>query len=97
MERSLKEQNGELPAGDRERVERLIAEVRKAVKEEAPVDRVKSLKADLESTARAVTEAAYKKKAEAQAQTAGAGCQAGPGSCPGTGPDDVVDAEFSAR
>jgi molecular chaperone DnaK len=92
VERSLAELNGEIEAKERQRIEGLIAEIRTAVKEEAPADRVRRLKTELESAARAVTEAAYRKK------TAGAGAAASsnPGPGPGDGGrDDVVDAEFT--
>jgi len=99
VERSLKDLNGEIAAADRERVDRLISEIRSAVKEGAPVDRLKQLKADLESAAHAVTEAVYKKKAAAQAASSGASQPGAGPSCggPSGGDGDVVDADFTQK
>jgi molecular chaperone DnaK len=91
VERSLEDLNGELAAADRERVNGLITEIRSAVKDEAPVDRIKQLKSDLESAAHAVAEAAYKKKAAA-ADSAGS-----PRAGSGGGDDGVIDADFTQK
>jgi len=92
VERSLKDLNGEIAAADRERVDRLITEIRSAVKDEAPVERVKQLKADLERAAQTITEAVYKKKAAAQEAAPAGAPQPGRG-----GDEQVIDADFTQK
>jgi len=96
VERSLKDLNGEIAAADRERVDRLITEIRSAVKDEAPVERVKQLKADLEHAAQAITEAVYKKKAAAQGTTAGSP-QPDHAPAGSRGDAQVIDADFTQK
>ena len=98
VERSLGDLNGELDPAERSRIEGLIAEIRKAVKDEAPVDEVKRLEAEFSAAAQKVAEAAHQKQAAVSA--AGGGC--GGGGCASqpagtTSADDVVDAEFSEK
>jgi len=91
VEQSLKDLNGEVSESERKRVEDLITEIRAAVKEEAPVDRLTRLKTDLQTAAQAITEAVYKKKAAAAGNGGCAGGSCSSNSCEA---DDVVDAEF---
>ncbi|MBN2489645.1 MAG: molecular chaperone DnaK [Planctomycetes bacterium] len=96
VERSLQDLNGEIDAGERRRIEGLVAEIRTAVKEDAPADRVRRLKSELEQAARTVTEAAYRKKAaETRAGASAPGDRTGGAAAPGG--DGVVDAEFTQR
>ncbi|MDQ3899028.1 MAG: molecular chaperone DnaK, partial [Actinomycetota bacterium] len=72
---------------DKARAEMLIADAREALKQEAPLDRVRTLTADLQQMYHGLS-----------AISTDSGAGAGPGSAgrqrPG-GSDDVIDAEFS--
>ncbi len=90
VERQLKEMGDKIPAHEKARCEQLIGDIRQAIKDEAPVERLQSLMSDLQQAAHGVSAAAY--------QQASGGTSADPGDSetPGaTGTDDdVVDAEF---
>jgi molecular chaperone DnaK len=106
VERQLKDLGDQVPVHEKARVEQLAADLKTALKENAPVDKIRSLKDDLQQAAYTVSEAAYKK---AQGTGAGAGAQPGGagesyGSTPGSadqgshqGGPDVVDAEYEVK
>jgi molecular chaperone DnaK len=91
VERRLGELGEAAPEHERARAGMLVADARQAIKEEAPLDRVRSLTADLQQVA--------------QALLARAGAPGGTGGGPGAGPDesrreggagdDVIDADFT--
>jgi molecular chaperone DnaK len=107
VERALRDLGDKVPAHEKARCEQLIAEIRRAVKEEAPAERVRQLKGELQQASYNVSQAAYQ-----QAQGGGAG---GPGAAGGSPPgggspggaakpgsgdqggDDVIDAEYTER
>ncbi len=83
VERQLGE-SGELPLHEKARVEQLLNDLRAALKDNAPAERIKALAADLE-------QASY---------TLGKAAQPHQGSADGAGytaADDVVDAEFEEK
>jgi molecular chaperone DnaK len=87
VERRLAELGDSVAVHEKARAEMLVADARQAVKEEAPLDRLRSLTSELQSIYHGL----------------GAGGQSGsppPGSPPGgtSGPsdDDVIDAEFTS-
>ncbi|MEW9528476.1 molecular chaperone DnaK [Microbispora sp. NPDC049125] len=86
VERRLSELGDAVPVHEKARAEQLIADARQAIKEEAPVDRLRGLAGELQQVFHAL----------------GAGAQARqPGAQPGQpgadGPDeDVIDAEFTS-
>jgi molecular chaperone DnaK len=90
VERQLKELADKIPVHEKARCEQLINDIRQAVKEDAPVERLRSLMSDLQQAAHGMSAAAY------QQSTGGASAQGGASTGPqptGTS-DDVVDAEF---
>ncbi|KJK55577.1 molecular chaperone DnaK [Saccharothrix sp. ST-888] len=92
VERRLGELGDAAPQHERARAELLIEEARTAVREEAPVDRARSLGSELQQIFAAL--------AARSAGPAGPGTQPGtePGGGPSGGPsggdDDVIDADF---
>jgi len=89
VDRQLKELGDKVPVHEKARVEQLLNDLRTALKENAPVDRIRSLHTDLQQAAYALSQAAYQK---------GGGCAGG--TCGGDRPrggDDVVDAEFEEK
>jgi molecular chaperone DnaK len=88
VERRLSELGDAAPQHERARAELLIGDARTAVKDEAPLDRVRSLTSELQQV--------YQALAAHQAGTGAA--QGGPeprnGASNGGGDDDVIDAEF---
>ncbi|MHB8916723.1 MAG: molecular chaperone DnaK [Desulfocucumaceae bacterium] len=97
VERQLKDLGDKVPVHEKARMEQLLGELKSALKENASIDRIRSLRSDLQQAAHSLSQAAYQ-----QAGTAG-GCAGG--TCGGPeasyGPpprrDDVVDAEFEER
>jgi molecular chaperone DnaK len=90
VERQLRELGDKIPVHEKTRCEQLINDVRQAIKEDAPVERLRSLMSDLQQAAHGMSAAAY------QQSTGGASTQAGGPTgqrAAGTN-DDVVDAEF---
>ncbi|MET8022256.1 molecular chaperone DnaK [Streptomyces decoyicus] len=94
VERRLNELGDAAPAHEKARAEMLVTDAREAVKEEAPLDKVRSLTSELQQmhASLASHEAGAGPSAEEQA-TAGAGAAGGSSSSAGSD-DDVVDAEF---
>lgn len=89
VERQLKEVGDKLPVHEKARIEQLTTDLRNAVKENASVDRIKSLASDLQQAAVSLS----------QHSAQGAGCSSG--SCGGSkgnkAADDVVDAEYEEK
>jgi len=94
VERRLGDLGGAVAEHERARAEMLVAEARQAVKEEAPIDRLRSLTGELQQIYHAL----------GAASPGGAGGPSGGGQGPGNGPgpgsgqgggDDVIDAEFT--
>jgi molecular chaperone DnaK len=87
IQRQLNEAGNKLPVHERQRIEQLLSETRQALKDNAPIDRIRSLTSDLTQAASAFS------------ANAGAGPQpdesaAAPG---GDNPDDVIDAEYTEK
>jgi molecular chaperone DnaK len=83
VERRLSELGAGVPVHEKARAEMLMNDAQQALKEESPLDRVKSLTSDLQSVYQGLT---------AQAP---AGPGAGSDTPPGGADDDVIDAEFT--
>ena len=83
-QRRLDELGDAVPAHERARAEMLIADARQAVKEQAPIDRVRSLTAELQQRAQRAA-------GQPAAPAAGSGTEDGRASPRTT---DVIDAEF---
>ncbi|MCF3142746.1 molecular chaperone DnaK [Streptomyces platensis] len=94
VERRLNELGDAAPAHEKARAEMLVTDAREAVKEEAPLDKVRSLTSELQQmhASLASHQAGAGPSAEERA-TADAGADGASGSSAGSD-DDVVDAEF---
>jgi len=95
VERMLHDLGDKVPVHEKARCEQLIGDIRQAVKDEAPVERMRQLTSDLQQAAHGLSAAAY--------QQAGGSAGSSAGSTPGSGPsaaggkDDAIDAEFTQR
>lgn len=88
VERQLKDLGDKVPVHEKARVEQLLGELKAALKENAPIDRIRTLQGDLQQAAYSLSQSAYQ-------QTGG-----GPAGGGGAGPqqaEDVVDAEFEEK
>jgi molecular chaperone DnaK len=90
VERQLKDFQDNIPVHEKARIEQILSDLKTALKENAPIEKIRSLHDDLRQAAYSLSEAAYQKTRE---ETAAPG-----GPPPGRPkPDDVVDAEFEER
>jgi molecular chaperone DnaK len=103
VERRLAELGEAAPVHDKARAEMLVNDARQAIKEEAPVDRLRSLIGELQGMYHGLAAAGAGAGAGGQGGgdrgDGGGSSPGGPGSAPGgngTGDDDVIDAEFTA-
>jgi molecular chaperone DnaK len=88
VRRRLSELGDQAPVHEKARAEMLVADAHQAVKEQAPIDRVRSLTSELQQI--------YHSLAAAGTGPAGGGGDQSGGRPPGGGPDDdVIDAEFT--
>jgi molecular chaperone DnaK len=90
VERRLNELGDRVPAHERSRAEMLIADARQAVRDQAPIDRVRELTGELQQVFHSLQGAG----ADA-GQGGGAGAQQGGGGPQPGGDDDVIDADFT--
>lgn len=88
VERRLQELGDTVPVHEKARAEQLIEEARQAIKEEVPIDRLRSLSGELQQVYHGLGAAG------GRPETPGVPPQAREESAPGAG-DDVIDAEFS--
>jgi molecular chaperone DnaK len=91
VERRLGELGDAVPAHERARAEMLVADARQALKDETPLDRLRTLTGELEQI--------YQSLGTAGQAGPGGGAQGGPQGDgqpqPGGGDDDVIDADFT--
>ncbi|WP_203958728.1 Hsp70 family protein, partial [Planotetraspora mira] len=86
VERRLSELGDTVPVHEKARAEQLITDARQAIKEEAPVDRLRGLAGELQQVFHALDAGARPRPPGQQPAQPGAG-----------GPDDdVIDAEFTS-
>jgi molecular chaperone DnaK len=91
LERRLNELGDRVPGHERSRAEMLITDARQAVRDQAPIDRVRELTGELQQVFHSLQGAA----SGPEAGPGGGGAQQpGGGSQPG-GDDDVIDADFT--
>jgi molecular chaperone DnaK len=94
VERRLGELGDQVAVHDKARAEMLVADARQAVKDEAPLDRVRALTADLQQMLHGLAAGG---SAGAQAEdSAPGGGPAGTSRSGADGGDDVIDADFTA-
>ena len=87
VEHRLAELGENAPAHERARAEMLVADAREAVKEQAPLDRVRALTTELQQVFHGLGAAA--------SSVSGATPQGSEQTGPGAGDDDVIDADFT--
>jgi molecular chaperone DnaK len=111
VEKALQSLGDKAPAHERARCEQLIADIRKAIREEAPLERIRELKNELQQASYNISAAAYGRDSGAAAaagQGRSAREQGAHGTHGGNGQDrraggsgadeeDVIDAEFTER
>jgi len=93
VDRQLRELGDRVPVHEKARIEQILADLKTALKENAPIDRIRSLHGDLQQAAYSLSQAAYQ---QTQAGPSPGDGPQGPGPA-GYGGDDVVDAEFEER
>ncbi len=91
VERQIKDLGDKAPVHEKGRVEQLLGDLKTALKENAPIDRIRTLQGDLQQAAYSLSQSAY--------QQTGGGAAGGPtGGGAGTQHgEDVVDAEFEEK
>ncbi len=96
VERQLSELGDSIEAGEKERIEKLINDLREAVKNEEPIDKVRNLHSELQQAAHSLSETAYQKTASG---SEGGEQQSSGGSDSDTGgaDEDVVDADYEEQ
>jgi molecular chaperone DnaK len=89
IDKAVRDLGDKVPASDRATIERTIQEL-KSAQESDDADRIRRLTEQLQQASYAIGQQAY----AAQGQSASARGQAA-GPQPGTGPEDIIDGEFS--
>ncbi|MGA1875666.1 MAG: molecular chaperone DnaK [bacterium] len=99
VERMLQELGDKVPVHEKARCEQLIADIRQAVKEEAPVERIRQLKSDLQQASYALSSAVAQQAQAGAGQGAQPGPEANPKSDhrPASDEGEVIDAEFTEK
>jgi molecular chaperone DnaK len=92
VDRQLKDLGDKIPAHEKARAEQLLNDLKVALKENAPIDRIRTLQSDLQQAAYSLSQTAYGQAGGAPGGDPGGGGGAGP-----RGGDDVVDAEFEEK
>jgi molecular chaperone DnaK len=87
VQRQMNEAGNQLPVHEKSRIEQLLAETRQAIKENAPIDRIRTLTGDLTQAANAFNVAPGK----------GSQTHTGESDPKTDGPDDVIDAEYTEK
>jgi molecular chaperone DnaK len=95
VERRLSELGSSVAEHDRARAEMLVADARQAVKEEAPLDRLRSLTGDLQQVYHSLS-AGSASSSNGVAGDAGDAGQRNDSQA-GSDDDDVIDAEFTSN
>ncbi|HSW35674.1 MAG TPA: molecular chaperone DnaK [Candidatus Limnocylindrales bacterium] len=90
VERQLKDLGDTLPVHEKARLEQTMTDLKSALKDNAAIERVRSLHSDLRQAAHSLSEAAYQRTKGSSPR------QAHPGGS-SSGGDDVVDAEFDEQ
>ena len=90
VERRLGELGDAAPVHEKARADMLVADARKAISEEAPLDRLRSLTSELQQVYHGLG-------ASGPGSGPGPGGEGGQGQGGGAGGDDVIDAEFTTR
>jgi molecular chaperone DnaK len=101
VEKRLQELGDKVPAHEKARAEMLVGDARQAIKEEAPVERLRTLATELQQVYYGLAAAGAQEAAPGRPGPQPEGPQPGrpPGQPPGGGgpDDDVIDAEFTTN
>jgi molecular chaperone DnaK len=84
VEKALKDLGDKVPVHERARCEQLINDVRQAIREEAPLERIRELKEQLQQASHGISAAAYGQTADGQGGGTGGGEAAGGYGAAGT-------------
>jgi molecular chaperone DnaK len=95
VERRLAELGDAVPVHEKGRAEMLISDARRAIKDEAPLDRLRSLTPELEQLYQSLGVSGGSDGAGTSAGAGSASSQSGPGDRSSQDDDDVIDAEFT--
>ncbi|MET8139499.1 molecular chaperone DnaK [Sphaerisporangium sp. NPDC005288] len=96
VERRLGELGEAVPVHEKARAEQLVSDARQAVKEEAPVERLRDLSSELQQVFHSLAAVTAQQQPSGQEQGAGPSASQGAAQGGGTkGGDDVIDAEFT--
>jgi molecular chaperone DnaK len=90
VERQLKDLGEKVPVHEKARIEQLLADLKAAIKENAPIERVRALKDELQQASYAVSQAAYR-------QGDGPNGPGPAGNSSNKAADDAIDAEFEEK
>ncbi|MBI4279254.1 MAG: molecular chaperone DnaK, partial [Armatimonadetes bacterium] len=93
VERWLKDAGSRVDAAERVKIEQALSNLREAIKENAPAERIRQLTEELQQASYKLAEEMYKQAAATGAPAGGAGSGAGGGQAAGGG-DPVIDAEY---
>jgi molecular chaperone DnaK len=93
VERRLAELGDAVPVHEKGRAEMLISDARQAIKDEAPLDRLRSLTVELQQVYQSLGVSGD--RAGTSAGAGSASSQSGPGDRSSQDDDDVIDAEFT--
>lgn len=96
VERTLHELGDKVPVHEKSRCEQLIADIRQAIKEDAPLERIRQLKSDLQQVSSSLA-AAASKAGPGPGPYPGGGPEEGGAKPSGEGGEDVIDAEFTEK
>jgi molecular chaperone DnaK len=88
VENLLAERGDSVAVNEKARADNLVADARQAQQGEAPLDRLRSLTAELQQVYQSLLAAGAQQQGEHQAQ---------PGAAPADDGDDVIDAEFTSH
>ncbi len=94
VERSIGDLGDKVPSHEKARCAQLIADIRQAVKSQAPLERVRELKNDLQQASCAISQSACERAACQQSAVGSAGPEAS-NQRHERGSDDAVDADYT--
>jgi molecular chaperone DnaK len=93
-ERTLKDAGDKAPVHEKARLEQLVSNLQSALKENAPIDRIRSLQGDLQQAVSGLSQNLHQ---EAGSGTPSEGPAGGSGGKAAGGDSDVIDADFEEK
>jgi len=102
VEKSLKDLGEKVPVHEKARCEQLISDVRQAIKDNAPIEKLRQLRSDLEQAAHSIASNVYQHASPSSASSSSAESSGGGGYDSNSakkdkGNNDVIDAEFKKK